>query len=520
MPLLPGAGECPHPISTSNREAQKYFDQGLCFVYAFNHEDAIRSFERAAELDPRSPMPPWGIALANGPNINMDVDADHEKAAFAALQKAISLSANGSEIERAYVSALSKRYSGDPKADWKKLSTDYRLAMKDLSTRYPDDLDAATLYAESIMDLNPWAFWTKDGKPARPDSEEMVAVLESVLKRAPNHLGANHYYIHALEASDHPERAMASALRMENLAPDDGHLVHMPAHIYARTGAYGDGSRVNEDAADVDRAYMRRAGGQTFYALAYYSHNLHFLSFCRSMEGRYSDARKAADLLVEHVKPAIEGIPMLEMFLPVPMEVDLRFHRWKEILTAPEPPEKQVVSRTFRHFARSCAFAAAGDARRAEEEAAAFEKLRSGLSADAMLPLINPASSILEVASHVAKAEIAAAKGKTGESADESITEWKKAVAAQDALNYDEPPDWYSPVRESLGGALLRAGRPADAERVFREDLEINPRNGRSLFGLWKSLEAQKRDGDAAWVKAQFDEAWKNADAPLTVGDL
>ncbi len=516
MPMLSGAGDCPHPIATSSAEAQKYFNQGLCLVYAFNHEDAAHSFERAAELDPKSPMPPWGIALALGPNINMDVDADHEKLAFAALQKARALSANGTESERAYVAALARRYSDDPKADFKKLSTDYRVAMKDLAGRYPDDPDAATLYAESIMDLNPWAFWTHEGKAARPDTDELVAVLESVLKRAPEHLGANHYYIHAVEASDHPERALASARRLENLAPSDGHIVHMPAHIYARTGDYADGSRVNEDAADVDRAYLRRAGDQTFYGLAYYSHNLSFLSFCRSMEGRYADARKAADLLVEHVKPAIEAIPVLEMFVPVPMEVDLRFHRWKELLAMPEPPEKQVVTRTFRHFARACADASAGDAARAETEAAAFEKLRAGLHDDAMLPLINSASSILEVASRVTKARIAAARGKN----DESIGEWKKAVAAQDALNYDEPPDWYYPVRESLGGALLRAGRAADAERVFREDLAINPRNGRSLFGLWKSLEAQKRDSDAAWVKKQFEEAWKNADAPLTVADL
>ena len=517
--LTPGVGDCRHPIATSSPEAQKFFDQGLCLVYAFNHEEAISSFRRAAELDPKSPLPHWGIALANGPNINMDVDADHEKLAFQEIGVARSLSSQSPEKERRMVEALSKRYTGDPMADFKSLDPVYRAAMKELTARYPEDLDLATLYAESIMDLRPWKLWTLDGKPA-DDTEELVSVLESVLARDPNHLGANHYYIHAVEASPHPEKALPSALRLGNLAPADGHLVHMPAHIFIHTGDWAGAYGVNQDAADVDRALMKRAGDQSFYSVAYYGHNLHFIAYAGAAEGRYREARKAADMLVERISPMVAAVPMLEMWIPVPLFVELGFHHWDTILAMPDPGEKLPAARAMWRFGRAMAMAGKKDAAGAEKERAAYLEAVGKLPADAMLSMMNPAPTVFAVATHLLEAQMGALP-----SGASSIEELKMAVAAEDALAYDEPPDWLFPARDSLGAALLSAGRAKEAEAVFRENLRRHPREGRSLFGLWKSLEAQSRSmtrpaDDAAWVRREFDEAWKNADAPLTAGDL
>ena len=281
---MPGMGTHHHPVSTTNPEAQKFFDQGLRFVFAFNHEEAIRSFKRAAELDPKLAMAHWGIGLALGPNINLDVDPEREKAAYEAAQKAQSLKAHASEHERAYLDALVTRYSIEPNADLKKLAVDYKNAMAEVVKRYPDDLDAATLYAESAMNLRPWKFWTADGKPAE-GTEEIVATLESVLRRDPNHIGAIHYYIHAVEASNTPERALAYAPQLPTLVPGAGHLVHMPAHIYARTGDHEAAALSNKYAARVDEAYMKARGGGGFYPAMYYSHNLHFLAIAESMTG-------------------------------------------------------------------------------------------------------------------------------------------------------------------------------------------------------------------------------------------
>ncbi len=312
--LMSGLGSVHHPVSTTSPEAQKFFDQGLALVYAFNHEEAVRSFKRAAELDPRMAMAYWGTALALGPNINMDVDPQREKAAYDAVQKAISLVATTDTNERAYIEALAKRYSIDPKADLKKLAADYKSAMGELVKNYPDDLDAATLYAESAMDLRPWQLWTREGKPA-PGTEEIIAVLESVLRRDPNHPGAIHYYIHAVEASPNPERALAYAPKLGKLMPAAGHLVHMPAHIYARTGDYENAARSNEDAAAADRAYIAASGTQGVYPLMYYSHNLHFLAIACSIEGRFADAMKAAKQLEANVGPHLKEMPMLEGFM-------------------------------------------------------------------------------------------------------------------------------------------------------------------------------------------------------------
>jgi tetratricopeptide (TPR) repeat protein len=358
--LIPGIGQLHHAISTKNPEAQRFFDQGLTLVFAFNHEEAARSFRRAAELDPQSAMPYWGVALALGPCINLDVDPPHEKAAYEAVQKAIALSSGVGEIERAYIQALAKRYSADPGVNLRKLDADYAHAMGELSKRYPDDLDAATLYAESLMDLHPWKLWSLDGRPAE-GTNEIVAVLESVLRRDPNHIGANHYYIHAVEASPHPEWALASAKRMETLAPAAGHLVHMPAHIYMRVGEYTAAARSNALAAEADRVYLRATGTTgSMYDAMYYAHNLHFLAAADSMAGNLVAAKRAADELVAHVGTMVHSMPTAEFYMPTPMFVLVRFHRWDEILKVPAPEPSLAMTTAFWHFARGSAAAATG----------------------------------------------------------------------------------------------------------------------------------------------------------------
>src|SRR6266446_2690071 len=316
--LMPGLGEVHHPISTKNSQAQQFFDQGLKFVFGFNHDEARRSFQRAAELDPKLAMAWWGVALTLGPNYNLPVDPAREKAGYDAVQRALALQENASDPERAYINALSVRYSNDPKADLHRLDLDYKNAMLKLVQRYPDDLDATTLYAESSMNLNPWHLWAADGKPAE-GTEEIVATLESVLKRDPNHLGANHYYIHAVEASRQPERALPSAARLEKLAPAEGHLAHMPAHIYARVGDHFASAHCNEAAIAADKKFLAETHDEGVYKLMYYSHNLHFLAFAASMEGNFAEAKDTAARVVANVMPGVKAMPMLEGFLPTPI---------------------------------------------------------------------------------------------------------------------------------------------------------------------------------------------------------
>jgi tetratricopeptide (TPR) repeat protein len=512
--LLPGLGHHHHAIKTRSAEAQQFFNQGLTLVYAFNHEEAIRSFQRAAELDPDAVMPLWGIAYALGPNINIDVDPEREKAAFEATRRALKVAKGAPESERGYMEALAKRYSDDPKADLKQLAADFADAMRELSETYPDDLDAATLYAESLMVLNPWKLWSNDGKPAER-TEELVGVLESVLRRDPSHVGANHYYVHAVEASPWPERALPSAARLEKLVPSAGHLVHMPAHIYMRTGNYEAAARSNAEAVRVDEAYIKASGAQGVYPLMYYTHNLDFLAAAASMEGRYGEARKAAARSAANVAPAVKDMPMGEYLLSRPLEVELRFARWNEVLKASEPAETLPTSRAMWHFARGVALAAKGDVTGAETERGGFEAEAAKLADDAIWGL-NSSKAVLEVARWSLDARIAAAR----KDAEAAITAWRQAVDAQDRLSYDEPPPWYCPVRESLGAALFRSGQKEEAEKVFREDLARNPRNPRSLFGLWESLKAQKKTADALWVRRAFQEAWKNSEIEARMEDL
>lgn len=513
---LTAVGRQHHSIETKSKAAQDYFDQGLTFVYGFNHEEAGRAFQQAAALDPASPMPLWGIALAVGPNYNADVDANREKLAYATIQKAAKIAEHAPQVERDYVSALAARFSGEASPDYQKLAANYAAAMKALSQKYPDDLDAATFYAESLMDLNPWKLWAHDGQPAE-NTEEIVHVLESVLARDPNHAGANHFYIHAVEASPNPERALPSARRLNTMVPQAGHLVHMPSHIYARTGYYADAAKSNVEAAKADRAYARKADQEgSMYDLMYHSHNEHFLAAAACMEGRYLEAKAAADGLATRLMPHAKTMPMLDSFIMTPFWVDARFGKWDTILAAPEPPKELPGTHVMWRYARTLAFAARGEKEKATAERENFTADATAFPADASLGEFNTAKDVLALAAQVLDARVAMARG----SKEEAIAHWQKAVELQDALNYDEPPDWYYPVRESLGNALLVAGKPIEAEQVFREDLLKNPRNPRSLFGLMHSLSAQQKDADAAWVERQFKAAWKNADTELNLADL
>jgi tetratricopeptide (TPR) repeat protein len=509
-------GSLHHPITTSNPEAQRFFDQGLTLVYAFNHDEAARSFRRAAELDPKSPMPWWGLALALGPNYNVDVDPDGEKAAFDAIQKAQSLAAADADSERAYVDALAARYSGDPKPDLKKLARDYSAAMGQLAKRFPDDPDASTIYAESLMDLHPWGLWKLDGTPD-VRTLEIIAVLESVLARFPDHVGANHYYIHAVEASPHPAWALPSAKRLETLVPNGGHLVHMPSHIYSRVGEFDAAVKSNEAASAVDVAYIKNTGAQGVYPAMYYSHNLHFLSYAAMQAGNFAKAQQAAATLAANIRAQGQGMPdfMTAGFSAYQMEVLARFGHWTELLALPQPDSSALQVVKTWHYARGVAFAAAGKLNEAAKEQQALEADLDKIPPD--LPAgFNPLKNLLTIADAALSARIAEARGDR----KSAIESWRKAVAIQDQFAYDEPPDWYYSVRESLGGTLLRDAQFTEAEKVFRDDLAANPRNARSLFGLWQSLAAQHKQADADWARAEFEAAWKDSDSKLRVEDL
>ena len=506
--LIPGLGDVHHPVSTKNREAQQFFDQGLKLVYGFNHDEARRSFQRAAEFDPKLAMAWWGVALTLGPNYNLPVDLEREKAGYDAVQRAVSLQDNASEPERAYINALTVRYSNDPHVDLHALDRAYKEAMGKLAARYPDDLDAVTLYAESAMNLNPWRLWSADGKPAE-GTEEIVATLESVLKRDPNHLGANHYYIHAVEASRHPERALPSAARLEKLAPAEGHLAHMPAHIYARVGDHFASAHCNEAAIAADKKFLGETHEQGVYRMMYYSHNLHFLAFASCMNGNFAGAKDAAAKLVANVAPGVKAMPMLEGFLPTPIVVLFAFERWNDILKLPAPDKSLESTSAVWHSLRGIAFANMGKTSEAEQEQKEFRDLVAKIPPAKMYDQLNNVGAVFKIHEHLLVAEIARSR-HNDEGAIDSLTQ---AVAAEDALNYSEPPPWYPPVRPMLGHVLLEAKQLPEAEKVFRADLDRNPRDARALSGLRDCLNAQGRKYEADQIDQQFHAAWKVAAA-------
>jgi tetratricopeptide (TPR) repeat protein len=515
--LVTGLGDLHHPVSTHNAQAQQFFDQGLRFIYAFNHDEAARSFQHAAELDPKLAMAYWGVAEAVGPNYNDPADPDRYQHAHNAVQKAVDLSAAASPSEQAYIQALAKRFPADPASDLKKAAEDYRDAMRQVVAEFPDDLDAATLFAEAGMNLHPWGLWHVDGTP-EAGTEEIVSTLESVTKRDPNHLGAIHYYIHAVEASNNPERALAGANKLATLAPGAGHIVHMPAHVYIRTGDYDAAVKTNEKAAEVDRTYIKATGVQGIYPMMYYSHNLHFIAMCSAMNGNYVESRKNADLLAQNVGPHVKDMPPLEGFMTIPVAVELRFHHWNELLKMPQPDAAMKTATVFWHFARGLALAGTGKVTDSEAEYKIVSDAEEATPPDVIfqMPINNKAKDIMKIAKDVLGAKIAIAKKDNAG----AIAMLRDAVAIQDTLKYGEPPDWFYPVRESLGGALLMNGDAAGAEKVFRADLDRNPRNPRSLWGLRQALLQQKREYDAGFIQKEFEASWKGGAHVLKLDDL
>src|SRR5450631_3260724 len=515
--MVTGLGDLHHPVSTHNPQAQEFFDQGLRFIYAFNHDEAARSFQHAAELDPKLAMAYWGVAEAVGPNYNDPADLDRYKHAHDAVQQALDLSAGASPSEQAYIRAMARRFPADPSSDLKKAAEECHDAMRQVSAEFPDDLDAATLFAESGMNLHPWGLWHKDGTPEE-GTDEIVATLESVLKRDPNHMGGIHYYIHTVEASASPQRALAAANKLAAMAPAAGHLVHMPAHVYIRTGDYAAAVKANEQAAAVDREYIQRSGVQGIHPMMYYSHNLHFIAMCSAMTGDYLESRKAAEMLAAHVGPSVKDMPPLEGFMTIPMAVNVRFHKWDAILAMKEPNAEMKTTVGFWHFARGMAFAGKGKISEAEAEYKIVAEAEKATPPDAIfqMPINNKTKDILKIAENVLGAQVALAKKDNAAAAGML----RDAVAVQDTLKYDEPQDWFFPVRESLGGVLLMSGDAKGAEQVFREDLAKNLRNPRSLFGLHRALKAQDRNSDAWFVEQEFRKAWKGGAAELKVEDL
>jgi tetratricopeptide (TPR) repeat protein len=515
--LHPNLGDYHFPITTSNPEAQVYFDQGITLLYGFNHDEAARYFRRAAELDPQAAMPYWGLALAIGPNYNdTAVDEARARATFEAVQNARERATRTSAREQAYIEAIARRYaSPNPESDWLVFHRDYSDAMRAMVLRFPDDVDAATMFAESLMMLRPWQLWTAEGEPA-PGTLELVAVLESVLKRNPEHAGANHLYIHAVEASPNLERAIPSANRLMTLVPGAGHLVHMPGHIFLQTGDYDLAAATNVKAMEADMAFVERTAATGVYPLMYATHNVHFVAYARAQQGRYAEAKEAADEMLARVGDFDRDMQMLEGFRLYPLMVDLRFSRWDDILATPEPSADRALSHAFWRYARASALAGKGRARDAAAEQRRFEREQSAVPSDALYLLNNKASDVLALAGATLEARIAAARGDS----EASLAASRRALEREKAIQYDEPPAWFYPVRQSLGAALLRGGHAREAEAVFREALAKQPRDGRLLFGLQQSLVAQQRAGEAELVGAQFEAAWTDATVKLQLEDL
>ncbi|REL33430.1 hypothetical protein DYD21_11700 [Rhodohalobacter sp. SW132] len=509
-PLLEGMGDTHFEISTDDDLAQRFFNQAMILTFAFNHAEAERSFRQAAELDPDHPMPWWGIALVQGPNLNVPMMEPAIPVAWEALQKAQELKANGTQKEQDFINALSTRYEENPPEDRTSLDIAYSEAMEKLANTYPDDQHIQALYAEALMDLHPWDFWAKNGDP-QPWTPKILSVLESVIEVNPHHIGVNHLYIHATEASSTPELALESANNLRLAVPGAGHLVHMPSHTYIRVGEYHEGTLANQRAIESDNDYVAQCNAQGVYPLVYVPHNQHFLWATATLEGRkdlsIEAAHQTADLVHEEAIHAT-GIPLLEHFKVIPLFAYVRFGMWDEIMSHPEPGENLFYSDGIWHYARGKAYSARGDFDLADQELGQI----ISIAEDEALEIDPDHRNLLKIARYVLEGEIAAGH----EDYDTAISKFEDALVIESEIPYDEPPKWFYPVRQKLGAVLLDAGMAEQAETVYREDLDEFPKNGWSLFGLWQSLDAQGKATEARQVKVRFDESWKHADIELT----
>jgi len=515
--LFDGLGHHHRAVKTSSPEAQMYFDQGLTWTYAFNHDEAIRSFEAALAKDPTCVMAWWGIAYCHGPHINnMEVPPERAKAAWDAVQKALSLAVVGDSrmsvgLERALIEALATRYADPQPKDRRPLDEAYAAAMKRVYTSHSDDVDLGTLYAESLMDLQPWDLWTKDGQP-KGNTLEVMAVLERVMAAQPDHPGATHLYIHAAENSPFPEKADMAANTLRALVPASGHLVHMPAHIDVQTGRWAMAAEANEKAIEADRRYREISPRQGFYAI-YMAHNHQFFSWVCMNDGRSEKAIREARTMVAGVPMEfIEKSPAaIDGYLPIAYEALVRYGRWDEILKEPAPPTSLPILTAFWRLTRALAFAAKGQGEDAVKEQAAFREAAAKIPPDAKMA-INPAKNVMALADHVLEGEIAFRRGEI----DAAVDHLRAAAKLEDDLTYIEPPDWLLPARHTLGAFLMSATRHEEALKVYGEDLAAWPENGWSLFGLAECLKALGRDEEAAAVRKRFEAVWSAADTKLS----
>ena len=514
--LQENLGNHTYPISTSVPLAQRYFDQGLILAYGFNHAEAAQSFLEAARLDPTCAMCYWGQALVLGPNINAPMDSFAVPAAYASVQKALELSENATKKEQALIHAVAARYVKAVVEDRSHLDVAYADAMRKVSKEFPDDMVIAALFAESLMDLHPWDFWTIQGE-ARPWTAEIIDTLENALNQAPNNPLANHLYIHTMEASPYPEKALPSAERLATLVPGSGHLVHMPAHIYIRIGHYRDAALANQQAVKVDQHYLNHSHAESLYTAAYVPHNYHFLWAAATKTGQQSLAMQAGQDTAAKVNPEAMRDPgfagTLQHFWLMPLYTKALFGRWAEILQSSAPPEDLVYPTAIWHYARGLAFLRQGKIDHAQQELVGLRTMSKNSAVQTLTIFdINDISNILAIAEKILLGEIEASRGHY----DLAIAHLRQAVELEDALNYTEPKDWYLPPRQVLGAVLLQVGKAAEAEAVYRNDLKYHPQNGWSLYGLLQSLQTQGKIDETTAVQQEFNTAWADADVTLT----
>lgn len=515
-PIFEGMDMLHYPVTTSNPEAQKYFNQGLLLAYAFNHAEAARSFYHAMRLDSTCAMCHWGYAYVLGPNYNAGMEPDNYSRAYDAVQKAVKLSAKATPKEKALIAAMSKRYVKEPVDNRSELDSAYMVALRSVHQQYPDDVDIAAMYAESLMDMHPWDLWSADGT-AKPWTPAIVTAIEHAINMNPNHPGGHHFYIHALEASAYPEKALASAKVFDDgLVPNAGHLVHMPSHIYINTGHYHLGSLANIRAVKLDSNYVTQCHAQGSYPLALYPHNYHFLAATATLEGKSEWALDAAEKMKDlsnHTAMLLAPMATLQHYYSIPYYVNVKFGKWNDILRQGMPDTALLYPRGVLHYAKGMAHLGKQDIAKAKGE---LEMLNAIAEEDTLSKLtiwgFNSMQQILQIAEKVLAGEIAAKEGNF----DESVRLLREAIAIEDQLHYQEPPDWFFSVRHHLGAVLLDAKKPADAITVYEEDLKVFPKNGWALFGLMAAYKANKQEDKAKETEALLNEAWQYADIKLT----